>query len=488
MVWSGEGARRQARVLESLRPGTAEELDRFLTRVLGVRIPRRAMCTGHVAPFEYLMHVFFERPGEPIVWANRGGGKTYLGAVATLLDLVFKPGVRIRILGGSFEQSSRMYAYLLELMERPGVRGLAVARPTQRRIELVNGSAVELLSQSQTSVRGVRVHKLRCDEVELFDEQVWQAAQLVTQSGMCGEVWVRGVVEVFSTIHRPFGLMSRLVKRVDEEGATGKVLFKWRALDVIEQCPAARDCRRCPIEKDCRGGAKEARGFMQVDDLVAMRLRSSEEAWASEMLCRMPRRSDCVYARFDPARHVVAGARTTIKTDELVIGGVDFGLRSPFVMLWARMVLEDEREVLEVIDEYVRTDRTLREHLGEIAARRWPRPRWVGVDPAGAQRNAQTGLSDISVLRCHGLLVRYRYSSIREGIERIRRRLDSGTLRIHARCRKLIEAMGTYHFDLQRLENDAPVKDGPDHACDALRYLVVNLEMGSRPVASRRYV
>lgn len=43
-----------------------------------------------------------------VVWAARGTGKTFLGAVATLLDLVFKPGVQIKILGGSLEQSRRM--------------------------------------------------------------------------------------------------------------------------------------------------------------------------------------------------------------------------------------------------------------------------------------------------------------------------------------------------------------------------------------------
>ena len=65
-------------------------------------------------------------------------------------------------------------------------------------IQLVNGSRVEVLSQSERAVRGQRVHRLRCDEVELFDPAVWDAAQLVTRSGMCGNVQVHASIETLS--------------------------------------------------------------------------------------------------------------------------------------------------------------------------------------------------------------------------------------------------------------------------------------------------
>jgi hypothetical protein len=38
--------------------------------------------------------------------------------------------------------------------------------------------------------------------------------------------------------------------------------------------------------------------------------------------------------------------------------------------------------------------------------------------------------------------------------------------------------MTEYHFDPRHPERDEPVKDGSDHACDALRYMLVNLERG----------
>ena len=68
---------------------------------------------------DYLWHSFWsDFSSEPktnadcVIWANRAGGKTQLAAVATLLDCVFKPKCHVRILGGSGEQSSRMYEYM----------------------------------------------------------------------------------------------------------------------------------------------------------------------------------------------------------------------------------------------------------------------------------------------------------------------------------------------------------------------------------------
>ncbi len=36
-----------------------------------------------------------------------------------------------------------------------------------------NGAKAAVLAQSQRAVRGLHVQKLRCDEVEMFDPQVW---------------------------------------------------------------------------------------------------------------------------------------------------------------------------------------------------------------------------------------------------------------------------------------------------------------------------
>jgi hypothetical protein len=185
------------RALRLIRPRTPNQLHAYISTVLGFDMPRCALIGGHDAPFDYVQHAFFEDrlPRDCVVWANRGGGKTQLGAIVTLLDMLFKPGIQVRILGGSLDQSSKMYGYLKHLLEDDLFRDLVAGRITGRMVSLVNGSAVEVLSQSERAVRGHRVHRLRCDEVELFEPEVWDAAQMVTRSGMCGDVFVRASIE-----------------------------------------------------------------------------------------------------------------------------------------------------------------------------------------------------------------------------------------------------------------------------------------------------
>lgn len=547
-----ESPHAMARRIQVLRPLTPDQLHRFVRVMVRVDIPRHAIVPGHDGPFEYLISSFFENQstagsppligegdthdlvghastedpsrgghvgppggGDLLIWANRGGGKTFLGAVATLMDLLFKPGIQIRILGGSLEQSSKMYRYLTDFFRRPWLHAMLAKPATQRRIELIHGSAVEVLAQSERSVRGQHVHKLRCDEVELFKPEIWQAAQLITRSGCCGPTHVRGRVEGLSTMHRPFGLMSQLVDRAHQQGAKSLRLLRWCALDVIQRCPPQRDCDVCPLWDDCQGAAKHAAGFLAIDDLIAHKQRISSEVWASEVMCQRPRRSDLVFPDFQPTPAVEHDsdklsfstghllAQTSQEEDASVlrglikngscqwVAGVDFGLRSPFVFLWVRVGVRPSETaadgVVEVLDEYAQAGLTLDQHLRAIQLRGWPKPAWLGVDPAGHQRNSHTGQSDVQLLTRNDYQVRAMRSNIRDGIERVRRRLDHGLLLIHPRCVKLIRAMMNYHFDPNHPDCDQPVKDGPDHLCDALRYLIINLEHNASPVTVRNY-
>jgi hypothetical protein len=288
---------------------------------------------------------------------------------------------------------------------------------------------------------------------------------------------------------------------------------------VVERCPAARPCAGCEIESDCQGRAKHADGFVRVDDLIAQHWRTSDTTWAAEMMCRGPSTAKAVYT-LDAEKHIgnvsvgggeselVAGIRFEKRVldsgpelslnqlplpeeDECVwLAGMDFGINSPFVMLWARVLGKASDSPLdrpiEIVDEYLEHGMTLDANLRRVKLRGWPTPEWVGCDNAGRARNSHSGVTDLDLVRRAGFRVRSMACTVTPGIERIRRRLDRGLLKIDARCVALIKGMSEYHFADDR--NDArPVKDGPDHVCDALRYLVVNLEMGARVERVKRY-
>ena len=514
-----------------VKPTTRKSLQAWVNMCCLLAMPDKPVCPGHATPLDYLAHAFFEKDEDAVVWACRGGGKTMLGAVATLLDMVFKPGVQVRILGGSLEQSEKMYRYLRQLVEQRFL-DLVKGEPTRQRLELTNGSAVEILTQSERAVRGMRVQKLRCDEVELFDPAVWQAAQLTTKSMQDGigkkAPWVLGRIEALSTMHRPGGIMQKIIMGGEERAAGGRKHFTWCVWDVISKCAPERSCDGCVLWEECRGRAKHAQGFVPVDDVIAMKARVSKATWEHEMLCHPPRLEDAVFYAFTRATHVreyalhgvqphageMAMVDGRVLTVESVVAGVDFGYHV-FVCLWVVMLRGEQGErVVWVVDELVRRQRTLGRNVEEMKSRgipiaglpgamtedakavtitgpeRW-RPAVVYCDVAGTGVNSQTGLEDDRVLRGAGFGVKSSGMRIEEGLavmnELVDPAIEGGALPrllIDPRCAELIAAMEGY----RRKEDGRPEKDGQhDHLIDALRYALVNHGRRSGKVEMRPY-
>ena len=196
------------------------------------------------------------------------------------------------------------------------------------------------------------------------------------------------------------------------------------------------------------------------------------------MLCEKPRRDDCVLPEFDTDTHVIDTDPDPADESLCWIGGMDFGYRSPTVVLWACL---SPNGTLHVIDERVKAGVVLEEHINAIKDAPWPALDWIAVDPAGAQHSLQTGTTDIKQMQSAGLHIKHRRFGVLDGLALVRARLspaDGSTpsLLIHRRCKRLIESLDKYHFDATRPYSNEPVKDGPDHAVDALRYLVVCLD------------
>ncbi|MEN6575791.1 MAG: hypothetical protein ABFD90_05555 [Phycisphaerales bacterium] len=503
--------------LRHTRPTTKADLKNYVKVFLGVEVPDQRICPDHSSPMDYLWHSFsiddgllmkddsphrvggeilsnspasapnhpssiiHHQCGDSVVWANRAGGKTELAAVATLLDAVFKPNCQIRILGGSGEQSSRMYDYLIAFLRR-GFEPSLAGPMLKGKSRFANGSTVEVLTQSPTSVRGTHVQKLRCDEVELFDEDVFAAAKFTTLStDDCV-----GSMELISTMHKPYGIMQREVAAATQARVP---VFKWCLWETIERC-TGRECSQCPLWGDCGGRAKEACGYLKIDDCITQMRRSSRSAWESEMLCIRPSMENVVFSEFDPAIHV----RPVDYDPNLPLyRALDFGFVNPFVCLWVQV---DQAGVVRVIDEYVRSRATIDVHAKELKARTpCPEERVTATfcDPAGAGTSDITGTSVTRELKNLGIVTKHRASSILEGIELIRRAVRAGdgtsTLVISPRCPRLIEAMQCYHYpdNARAAAGELPFKDGVyDHPIDALRYFFIHAKRTAQ-TASRRY-
>jgi hypothetical protein len=437
---------------------------------------------------EYLQHTFFSDfaqlsgiNADAVVWANRAGGKTLLAAAATLLDCIFKPNCQVRILAGSGAQAGRMYEYFANFAKN-GFEDFLAGPVRKEKCSFANGSNVEVLTQSAASVRGHHVQKLRCDEVELIDPQIFEAAKFVTQS----KHGIISAFEAISTMHKPYGLMQDIINSAKHFGTP---IFKWCIWEVIEKC-TERTCSRCPLDSDCRGKAKRADGYLKIDDCITHLRRSSRKGFEAEMLCLTPNLQNVVFDQFDLKTHIGA---VTYDPNLPIYRTIDFGYVNPFVCLWIQV---DSLGVVRVIDEYILCRATINTHAQNITERTpggQIRVAATYCDPAGAAVNDVTGTSPVTQLKILGIKTIYRNSRILEGIELIRRAIRAGDgsskIIISPKCKRLIQALRCYHYPDQQTGPGAelPVKDGKhDHPIDALRYFFINHNRSTK-TRSRAY-
>lgn len=270
-------------VHKKIRPKSKKQLQEYLATYLGLELPTKSVCEEHQSPLDYAWYSFsmdFKKPkplnADAIVWANRGGGKTKLAAALTLLDCIFKPDCQCRILSGSGDQAGRMYDYIVDYV-RSGFEHLTCGRITSTLCSFINKSKIEVLKQSETSVRSHHVNKVRCDEVELFKKRVFEAAKFTTQSTFK----IIAAFEVISTMNTSYGLMRQIVKQAEKINTP---VFKWCLWDVIEKCEG-RICKECPLFIDCQGKAKNADGFYKINDAISQMGRTNRRTWVFEMLC-----------------------------------------------------------------------------------------------------------------------------------------------------------------------------------------------------------
>jgi hypothetical protein len=273
-----------------------DELLDFIEIFWGLRVPRVQVCPEHTPPAAYLVDSFFENVLDSVCWANRGGGKTLLGGLLTWLDAVFKKKCETKILGGSGEQSLRMYNHISNFQTAP-FRHLIDGEPLKTWTHMNDGGSIQILTASSKSVRGPHPQKLKLDEIDEFEDKIYEAALLIPKS----KKGLRASVQIYSTMHKAYGLMNRVIT---EAAQSGYKIYKWCVFDVMEKC-VGRECAVCELWEDCQGKAKHADGFYSIEDAISEKRKVSRDTWLCEMLCFQPSQEGLIYKEFDMALHVV---------------------------------------------------------------------------------------------------------------------------------------------------------------------------------------
>jgi hypothetical protein len=192
-------------------PQTDDALWDYVHTTWGVAIPRVQVCPQHVAPFAAFADAYFVRRASMHVWEGSRGfsGKSYLLALLGL-TIACTRGGSVNILGGSGEQSRRVHEYMDHAWRvTTAPRQRLAGEPLAMRTRLVDGSVIQCLLASSTSIRGGHPVSLLLDEVDEFALPLFDAAmgQTMSQPG-------RPAVTVAASTHQyPDGCFTEVKKR-----------------------------------------------------------------------------------------------------------------------------------------------------------------------------------------------------------------------------------------------------------------------------------
>jgi len=475
-------------------PRTRKDLWLLIRERFGLGLSHRAFTRGHSTPFGFVADAFFHPAKDLAAWASRSGGKTLGASILAALEFLFTDNLQARVLSGSEDQALYLYDYW-----QRWCRGVLAARldgDVRRLATRIGGGKFEILAASQKKVRGGKVQRLYEDELDEIDGEIDSAAVGMIASSDA----IPGRTIYTSTWHRTDGSMGRLIDRCGESGVT---LHKWNIWEAIEKCgidrhDEGRGCESCPLEPTCRpkardfhrdedrrvGIAAHGGGLYRIDDAIKAYRKVGRRTWAAEFLCQRPSIEGLVYPEFDPMVHR-CGERD-LPADLRIFRAIDWGL-GVFVCLWLGV---DDYGRAYLLDTYRAEYGRLRQHAEYITAHRLKRVEATYCDPAGRNRNDQTGRSNVEEFRRWGIDCSYvlspRLRDVGFGVALVRAALAPARGRAMLRYvespnnRAFVRAMQSYrNRRVNGIWIDRPQDPQEfEHIPDALRYFFINRTTG----------
>lgn len=513
---------------EEAAPATPDELHAWIKQHLGIHIPRKVVCedVGHVAPFDAFSQLWFDDDADSEMWiANRSGGKSFYAALWHVLSSVFYPGCESLTLGAVFQQAERVYKHAKVIrvkLEAAGIAGARVIDSLMKRTEFVNGSEIVAVTSSEKAVNGPHPQHTHRDEIELMSPSILSESLSMT----FGAPGIPGRDLYTSTKKKAHGQ----VAKIEEEYRTALIRGEKPPIRVqtwcIWECAApVTDCQHDPrnasrpkndlcrchtvikgthpdgsprkFSDECGGRLANGDGWLKRGDVLKQFSNNSADVWQAQHTCRQGDRSNLVYPSFSRERH---GLRNWVPDPELgfIYTGTDFGGTRPHAHLWCQ-VLNQEVQLGDglVLQPWTRIffgeiymAGITSEKLAEMVIAReneWRQklPRWrVRLRFGDAAAKDARG-----IWRDRGLtIIRMGTRDLGLSLGYVKELLDEDRVRIHLRCKMLIEEIERYSYPDPAAgvvdKPDNPVKDF-DHACDAARYLITGLRAAERQLAQQ---
>ena len=488
-------------------------LHHWMADVVGVAIPRVAVCPDHQAPLDFVWAIFNHDISDALVMANRGGGKTIDVAALHLANGHFKPGFETSHIGAIKMQAKRCYRYYRQGLKHESLRAQA-PDPHIESTEWANGSTIEILPGTESQTQGGHPMLVAFDELESGKLQPYENSKAMPTE-WTDENGNKHVGQFIATSTRvtSLGLMQHAL---DEALENSIPIFVWCIMETMEPCDGqdgrpACSGEECPLWQWCgpcgcgnpaepHGRVVHADGWRSLSDVLSFYNRVSQDTWEAQGLCLKPEAKALIYANFtelnvsEDAEYEPDGGLLAICydwgfTDPYHVGmlQVDDGVYYQFDELHGTTTSEREivRSLVRRITEFEGYDGPTYEEWGEIWVGRkpWPKP-WPKVwpdlaagDPSAVQLRAE--------LKAHGIATkppRLVKHDVEAGQDVMRAAISTaGGLRryvVNPRCAVTIR--GFQNYRARELDDGSfTAKPDPDaanhrfsHPTDAVRYLM----------------
>lgn len=339
---------RPTTLYSELRKAKDEEILGWVETNLNVFFPRKAFCEEHVAPAEAFLKIFRDETTDAVMLANRNGGKTTMFSTLSFMDSINYANCETYMVAGSKEQAGKGYKYTKAYWDtKPEFHDMLEKEPMISETSLKNGSIIKVLAGSTTSVHGSHGQKLKADEIEEMEWNVFQGCLSIPQS----KLNIEASTILASTRHKAFGIMEDLV---NNHAKMGYVLYQWCYKEIAAKCPfncikydgiACGVYSKCPLWDRCQGALHHSRGYYSVKDIISKFLKVDEETWVTQWECKQPVRAGLVF-----------DASQIREADSLVYSSllptyvcIDWGYSAPAVFLLVQE--SNSGEMVRVIDE-----------------------------------------------------------------------------------------------------------------------------------------
>ncbi len=242
------------------------------------------------------------------------------------------------------------------------------------------------------------------------------------------------------------------------------------AYEDVDGIPLKEDVE--PIAEYIRGETKE--NITIADDFISsLKLNLSKKRFRSYTLGYFENfAGDTVWDQFDEDKHIVEN----LKPLGTVLSFWDFGYNDFTYFAICTITNSGETRILAeyqnrrmTMDEHILAYKTICRELNIFPA--------IDVcDIAGKQHKEHTGTTNVEIMEAHGLNPKYTTSTIMEGIIIGNGMIQQGLLKVHPRCRKLIDMLNNHSYPKMKdaTYSEKPIHDQYEAPSASLRYLFVS--------------